>query len=446
MNETKSRIQSYLLAQLHAEICERESKRIDDRATYVRDRAREFYWTVSRLTRDSLGAAGLSKLIGRKKAPPRRLPLRGDIPRTASGPRLLIDVTPTHRRDIGSGIQRVVREVAKAAVESGEGLPVFMHEGRLYSHFEHPSLQEKIEIAEGDRFFMLDAAWAYVDEYRRMMEETSRRGGANIICVYDLLPLLDPASCPAALVRAFEIWFDELVCESDAVVAISRTVANEFREYASTHSRAPKAQRVGWWMLGADFGGDADVAPTRRTAPICSATRPFFLSVGTLAPTKGQAVSLEAFEKLWAEGVDVAFVVVGKRSWNTKALEVRLETHPERGRRLFWLEDASDDELRCLYRHARGVVCASYTEGFGLPLVEAAYHGAPVIASDIPIFRELGGDEIVYFDTLDSDALAQRLKDALTRPKTAPKLPALSWRESTHALTRLIEEDAYQFR
>lgn len=445
MTDAEQRIESYLLTQLGDEICEHERTMVDERTKFAYDRMRELYWTVSRVARKIRGVFERPASEPVEGSPLQRMSLDGDIPAPRSDRRLLIDITPTHRRDFGTGIQRVVREVAKAAVESGEGLPVFMQEGRLYSHFAHPSLPEEIEVRESDRYFMLDAAWAHADEYRKMMDTVSRRGGSNIICVYDLLPLLYPAACPPGLQRAFEVWFDELVCRSDAVVAISRTVASEFRDYAAARGRR-NDRPVGWWLLGADFGGDAQASLSSRTASICSSARPFFLSVGTLAPTKGQAVSLTAFEKLWDAGVDTTFVVVGKRSWNTKALERRLEEHREFGRRLFWLRDADDAELRCLYRRARGVVCASFTEGFGLPLIEAAHHGAPIIASDIPIFRELGGDELVYFDMLDPGALAGRIEEELARSKAAPKLAAPSWRESTHTLTQLIDEDAYQFR
>jgi len=91
-------------------------------------------------------------------------------------------------------------------------------------------------------------------------------------------------------------------------------------------------------------------------------------------------------------------------------------------------------------------VNCSVAEGFGLPLVEAALRGVPVIASDIAVFREVGGDGARYFDLLDSASLAAAIEDVLARPRTAPAIETVSWRESALELVRLIREEAYQLR
>lgn len=59
---------------------------------------------------------------------------------------------------------------------------------------------------------------------------------------------------------------------------------------------------------------------------------------------------------------------------------------------------ASDEDYHALLGRAFALVSASRDEGFGIPLVEAMAHGTPVAVSDIPIFREIGGEGAVYFD------------------------------------------------
>ncbi len=194
------------------------------------------------------------------------------------------------------------------------------------------------------------------------------------------------------------------------------------------------------WGLGADFADNNESQPTKRARAIGEAPRPFFLSVGTLAPNKGQALSLVAFEHLWAAGVDVAFVIVGRGGWATLALQRRLRGHAEWGRRLFWFDDASDAELQYFYRHARAVICASLDEGFGLPLVEAARAGAPVIASDIEIFHEVAGDAVSYFELLDASALALRIEETLHARKSSGPLATLSWTQSMLELYRVLDD------
>ncbi len=81
----------------------------------------------------------------------------------------------------------------------------------------------------------------------------------------------------------------------------------------------------------------------------------------------------------------------------------QLQKHSQYGKSLFWLNDATDTELAFCYRNARALVYPSIIEGFGLPLVEALYYGCPVLASDIPVFHEIGGDHCTYF-SLESSA------------------------------------------
>ncbi len=454
------KIERFLVLELNKEIAELENRckylnvsinRLNSSNFF---RLRELYWTLTRLF-------GFAHLHNGWKAPsarwewikslaigfPAAVPLCGNIPATASNPRLLIDMTPTHRWGGKTGIPRVVREVARAAVESGTGLPVFISNARLYSYFRHPALPEEIEIADGDKFMMPDASWNFCDEYARIMEQVSRKNGSNIIVLHDIIPVLYPGAFSFATSSAFVIWLDKIVLASDAVVAVSRSAAEDFLAYAAANKKTLNPHmRVGWWSLGADFQTDADEPVSSLTTAICAGATPFFLSVGTLEPRKGYPIALSAFDKLWNSGVDIRYVIVGRSfGWNTRAaLEARIVQNPEFGRRLFWLDNPGDADLRYLYKHARSLVIASFAEGFGLPIVEAAYHGLPAIASDIPIFHEVGNNSTSYFDVLDSDSLAERVREALASPKIATPPPVRTWKDATESLLEMVRNDLYQ--
>lgn len=439
----KDPIRSYLLGQLYAEVCERDRLAVDARFKAIYDKTRELYWTISRFLRRG------AKLVGwrgeRQKAPPSWMLVDESIVCGAVRGRVLIDVTPTYRSDIGTGIQRVVRQVTEAAIGSGEGFPVMIVDGRLCFHSKGAGRPIPLDIRSGDTLLLLDAGWLYVSEYRSIIDLIYASGGRIVACLYDLFPVAYAAAFPATLRNGFRRWFEDIVLSCDGVAAISHCVATEFEQYCQERNLARKqGQRIGVWTLGADFTEAETANPTARVRMIGDSSRFFFLSVGTLAPNKGQALSLAAFERLWARGIDVAFVIVGRPGWNTAALERRLREHVEHGRRLFWLSDASDAELRYLYRSARAVICASYAEGFGLPLIEAAHAGAPVIASDIEIFHEVGGDSITYFNMLDPESLGERIVETLALERRGSPLPLLSWKQSTQALLRLLENDAHQ--
>jgi len=436
----KDQIRSYLLAQLYAEVCERDRQSVDPLSKAIYDRLRELYWTVSRILRQGLKLIGSR---GKNYKPPPRMLVDENLIYGSACRRVLIDMTPTARSDIGTGIQRVVREVVKAAIESGEGFPVMIIDGRLCVYARGAVEPTPLDIRSGDTLLLLDSGWLYVSEYRPIVDLVRARGGRNVVCLYDLFPIVYGAAFSAALRANFKKWFEEIILPADGVAAISHSVANEFERYCQERRLMRVAtQQLGVWTLGADFTEEVKTAPTTRVRAIAEARSPFFLSVGTLAPNKGQALCLSAFEKLWAGGIDVTLVIVGRPGWNTTALERRLLEHPEHGRRLFWLSDANDAELQSLYRCARAVICASYAEGFGLPLIEAAHAGAPVIASDIEIFHEVGGDSVAYFDMLDPESLMKQIVETLASEKRAPPLPVLSWKESTQRLLDTIESQA----
>ncbi|MGD9540555.1 glycosyltransferase family 4 protein [Methylocystis sp.] len=429
----KDKVGAYLLSQLYNEVCERSGQPLDARLSWAYDRAREFYWTASRLIRVArkwVGAAPQTQ----QKQPPDWMIVEPSAAKSSRG-RLLIDVTTTWRADVKTGIQRVVREVVKASLDGGRGLPVAIVDGRL-SFFSCDAPQpQPVTIEPGDKFLLLDAGWIFVEEYDSVLESVRAQGGEIIVCLYDLFPLVYAAAFPYSLQIDFRKWFERVILRADHIVAISHSVARAYENYCAEHSSVRKdGQTLRVWWLGADFSNYIQSSPTTRVRAISEARRPFFLSVGTLAPNKGQALCLAAFEKLWAAGVDATLAIVGRPGWNTTALARSLREHPEHGRRLFWLSDASDAELQSLYRSARAVICASYAEGFGLPLIEAAHAGAPVIASDIEIFHEVGGDAITYFDMLDPESLKERIVEVLASEKRAHPLPALSWKESTQNL------------
>ncbi|MGD9656181.1 MAG: glycosyltransferase family 4 protein [Methylocystis sp.] len=433
----KDKIGAYLLSQLYSEVCERGGQPLDARLRWGYDRAREFYWTASRFIRVVRGWVGAAPQT-QPKRPPDWMIVEPSAAKSCRG-RLLIDVTTTLRADVKTGIQRVVREVAKTSIDGGRGLPVAIVDGRLSFFLRDAPQPQPVAIEPGDKFLLLDAGWIFVEEYDSVMESARAQGGEIIVCLYDLFPLVYAAAFPYSLQIGFRKWFESVILGADHIVAISHSVARAYENYCAERSLVRKdGQTLRVWWLGADFSNYIQSPPTKRVRAIGDAGRPFFLSVGTLAPNKGQALCLAAFEKLWAAGVDATLAIVGRPGWNTTALERRLREHPEHGRRLFWLSDASDAELQSLYRSARAVICASYAEGFGLPLIEAAHAGAPVIASDIEIFHEVGGDSITYFNVLDPESLKERIVETLASKKHAHPLPALSWRESTQNLLETV--------
>ena len=124
----------------------------------------------------------------------------------------------------------------------------------------------------------------------------------------------------------------------------------------------------------------------------------------------------------------------------------RIVTHPEFDKRLFWLADASDADLQFLYKHAQALVYPSIAEGFGLPLVEAGHYTLPVIASDIPVFREIAGDQINYFEVANPEELFITIMKSLNGEISTGIAEVVSWDSSAKTLISIIRTDGYQLK
>jgi glycosyltransferase involved in cell wall biosynthesis len=165
--------------------------------------------------------------------------------------------------------------------------------------------------------------------------------------------------------------------------------------------------------------------------------------VGTLEPRKGHAQVIEAFGQLWNKGIDVNLVIVGKQGWLVDELVNQLLGHPEQNKRLFWLKGISDEFLEKMYASSTCLIAASYGEGFGLPLIEAAQHKLPIIARDFPAFREVAGEHAYYFNATDAQGLGKTIERwlVLYGNKMHPVsnyMPWLTWRESAICLSMCL--------
>lgn len=398
------------------------------------------------------------------------LDLARSLPRVSGQRQLLVDVSAIARTDLKTGIQRVVRaliwELVQAPPPGFRIEPVYMtNEGSSW-HYRYARTwtssllgipagwadDDVAEFSAGDVLLVADFTSAYLTQAQRNGTlQAMRDAGVEVnFTVYDLLPLRMPDKFPPGTAKVHEDWFASALAAADRAVCISQAVAKEVSEQVEAIApQRAKPLEVSWFHLGADIeqslptgGMLEDVAPVMAGLE----ARPSFLMVSTVEPRKGHAQSLAAFEKLWERGLDLNLVIVGKRGWMVDSLCTSMRDHPEAGKRLWWIEGASDEYLQKLYAACTCLIAASEGEGFGLPLIEAAQHGLPVIARDIPVFREVAGEFATYFEGSSAEALADTVERWL-QLRAAGKVPAahlmpwLTWRQSVRQLLRCLRLD-----
>jgi glycosyltransferase involved in cell wall biosynthesis len=333
--------------------------------------------------------------------------------------KIYMDLSCFGRTNYSPGIQRVVCELLKRLLKQ-DGLPIVplryeepVHafyaldskavlkwveadEGRL----EESATLGRIKIddfAPGDLFFDLDAAWVMTwrrsDLYPRLKD-----AGVKIVSyVYDIIPFTNPEVLSVGFVTNFLFYLGAVLEYADIILAPTQSTLDEIAALQDRLGLRRTRGKATW--LGADFcEAKGNGSPTTPCPAAVNATSGrYVLMVDTLQPLKNHAVVLDAFDKgLFARGLNL--VLAGKVGWKVEPLERRIREHPLFGRQLFLLEGMDDATIGYLYDHAFCVAFATLREGFGLPTIESFRHGTPVIASDIPVLREVGGEYCRYFD------------------------------------------------
>lgn len=299
----------------------------------------------------------------------------------------------------------------------------------------------ELDVQPGDVLILLDASW-HQDFLGQVEAQKKTKEIVIVSVVYDLIPLTHPQFCTDRLVAVFQHWFQWASQISDGFMAISETTRNQVQAYSlrGDEENKPHHQWFDYFHLGSelDLADNNGVVRDHVQTPFQIGC-PVYLMVGTIEPRKNHGYLLDAFDLLWQNGLNVSLCFVGKVGWKCQALMKRVEVHKELNRRLFMFNDLSDRELEYYYRKSRSLVFPAFVEGFGLPLVEAMQRGLPVMASDIPVFREVGGDFIAYFNPEKPKTLAILIRQY----EESGEFPALRKMEEWSCLT--WEDSTRQF-
>ena len=372
---------------------------------------------------------------------------------------LLVDISAMVQTDLKTGIQRVVRSVLMALIKQppagyrvepvyspGRGEP-YRYARRhmqqmLKAPFDMPD-DAPLDVQGGDLFLGLDLMMHGTQQNAAQLRHFRARGAQVYFVVYDILPVLRPEMFPFGAEPDFAAWLDTIAAVADGLLCISAAVADELAAWLAVHPpQRDTPLGLGYFHLGADIDASAPstgLPPDADQILAQVASAPTLLMVGTVEPRKGHAQALAAFDLLWRQGVQVNLVIVGKHGWMVDQLARDLRSHPQHGQRLIWLSGVSDQMLLKLYHAAAGLLAASEGEGFGLPLIEAAQHGLPIVARDLPVFREVAGEHAHYFSGLTAEALAATMRDWLdllqkNKVPASAGMPWLTWDASAQAL------------
>jgi glycosyltransferase involved in cell wall biosynthesis len=413
-------------------------------------------WRLTRFLRNGLdGLRRLRSGVTVQQAGPPRLRSVTEFaearPRPEQHRLLLVDVTELAIENLQGGIQHTVKGILSEWLLSPPAgwqvVPVQLtREGtyvsasgdlrHLFGSFTDPHAGRQIDVGRGDVFLGLDLLRDHAGTFRVALEKLRSKQVHVEIVVYDLLPVDLPHCVPGYISESFLEWLAAVGDLADGVACISQAVAQRFAAWLSARDGRKAGISISSFRLGAP--APASVNAGRRARRLDGAS---FLMVGTVEPRKGYVDALNAFERIWstAEGADVTLTIVGRYGWGLPEFLARLESHPQMGRRLFWLRRATDEDVQACYDTADALLFCSYGEGFGLPIVEAAQHGLPLILRDLPEFREVAGDGAYFFRSQADEGIQAAIGHwrELMRAGQAP-MPrddiAITWEQSADQL------------
>lgn len=289
--------------------------------------------------------------------------------------------------------QRAARQYFRAAaVQSGRDIPQLLAQVDLshseYLNVGHSNLTDPV----------LDALRA--------------AGCAKIsVMIHDMIPLDYPQFTKAGIPDQFRRRMMAVAKAADRVICNS----------ADTQARVQ--------TYFAEWGSTADTIVAHLgvepMTPKCSVEidSKSFVVLGTIEPRKNHETLFQAWEKLAAELPEDQMPklhVVGKRGWNNQQVFAFLDRSPLMGKHIFEHADFGDDALASLIAQSAALLFPSHAEGFGLPALEAAQLGVPVICSDLPVFHEILGGAATFLPKDDPARWAQSVQSVANRTMESP--------------------------
>ncbi len=258
-------------------------------------------------------------------------------------------------------------------------------------------------------------------------------GGTVCVMIHDTIPLDYPKLQRPETAPAFRNMLRRVRAYADLVICNSDQTRRDVVRHMSNWGDVPKCTVA---YLGVD-----PVQPLQPAMPAeFDWNRPFFVIVGTLEPRKNHAFLLDVWQEL-AKGPDrPQLVICGRRGWLNEPLFQRLDAGQTD---VFELPDLSDRQVAGLLVRSSGALFPSFAEGYGLPPIEAAALGVPVICNDLPVYREVLGDIPVYAGIEDRYLWVNKIR-GLMHPEradgqaTMPKrLDPPTWQQHFNAVLRL---------
>lgn len=244
--------------------------------------------------------------------------------------------------------------------------------------------------------------------------------GRLVVTIHDIIHVLFPQFLPKPAGYAYATFMIRAaVARARRIIAVSQTTARDLATLFGADAHKVEVIANG---VEAEFFAEKDGSEDEAHRQRLGLSSPYFLFVGNHKPHKNVEAVLKAYQLFVNEGgeeVPHLALAGGFTAHGPLAPRVRAMGLASKVRFLGFLPR---HELRAVYRGALAFLCPSLYEGFGLPVLEAAACGLPIMASDIPAVREVLGDTVMKVNPRDVVEQAQAMRRLWQEPETRKKL------------------------
>ncbi|MEM7268012.1 MAG: glycosyltransferase family 1 protein [Pseudomonadota bacterium] len=230
----------------------------------------------------------------------------------------------------------------------------------------------------------------------------------RIAFIHDIIPIEFPEYQTERSQRIFRQYLLELTDRPCRFVVNSTHTGERLAHHLESVGREIEAPIVNIPQLD-----PIPVVPNAALSPrLLDAVgdRPFFVILGTIEPRKNHLLLFSLWRDMMRDGPPPRLLVVGRRGWMNDNIVAILDRNEALKDCIREFSDLSDLEIGQLMARAAALLFPSFAEGLGIPLLEARAAGLPVIASDLPALREVGGEDVTYLSPLDGAAWRREIE------------------------------------
>jgi glycosyltransferase involved in cell wall biosynthesis len=224
-----------------------------------------------------------------------------------------------------------------------------------------------------------------------------------IYLVHDLIPITHPQYCRPGEDERHRERMRTVLTTGIGVIGNSQATLEELARFASREGLPMPPSHT------APLGTDPTVSVRNPPANAVST----FVTLGTIEGRKNHLLLLNVWSRLVDRLSTAAprLLIIGQRGWEAQPVFDLLDNSEKLRGHVFELGHCSDEELATHLASARALLFPSFAEGYGLPMMEALAAGVPMIATDLPVFRELCGDIPTYLNPLDASGWEAAILD-----------------------------------